>query len=103
MLGFEITNSDIDNVLANYGIVRKGDALEAAYDAVMCDVVSNVAMSAEYIEGESKGSLMDCQLEAAYDEIAAQLVEEKVIPLQAVIDAGNTALVGYLAGQGIVA
>jgi hypothetical protein len=103
MFGFEVTESDIDVVLRKYGIALKGEALSAAYDAVMLDVVSNVAMSADYTEGESSGSLMDCQLEAAHDEIATQLVEENIIPLQAIIDAGNTALVEQLASKGIVA
>lgn len=101
MNGFEISNDDIDNVLARYGVVLAPGALEDAYDQVDADAVARVALSVDIAEGEDDEDVLARQTDAAYDDIAAQLVERGIIPLQAVVKAGNKGLLDYLRCRGV--
>lgn len=102
MSGFELTNEDIETVLSNYGVVLTAVQLSEVFGLVDAVETSNAALAVDFEEGEDDETILNRQTEAAYDEIAAQLVSLKVLSVADIEAGGNTNLLGYLRIKGII-
>ncbi len=90
--GFEVSVDDIKNVLNSHKVDFAPEDLRSYSELIDYDAVSDVAMNVDYGESEDWDDVLDKQTNAAYDEIALQLLRAGVVSDERVNLYGNKEL-----------
>lgn len=94
--GFEISVDDIENVLNSHKVDFTPKDLVSYSELIDYDVVSDAAMNVDFSKEEDWSDVLDKQTEAAYDEIALQLLRAGVISDEQVKVYGNKDLLNVV-------